>query len=127
MFRETHIMPVLSVSDLARARQFYCDTLGLKEVRTTGDGGLILAGASGEMLELSPRSEVTPTGRTVLTFEVDDVENAVHDLEARGVGFEDYAEPGLKTEHHIAQFGNERAAWFKDPDGNVLCMHQLLH
>jgi hypothetical protein len=38
--------------------------------------------------------------------------------------FEDYDLPGLKTERHIATMGNEKAAWFKDPEGNILCLHQ---
>jgi hypothetical protein len=48
----------------------------------------------------------------------------VKDLEARGVQFEDYNMPGLKTERHIASVNGDRAAWFKDTEGNILCIHQ---
>jgi len=48
------------------------------------------------------------------------------ELEARGVTFEDYDMPGLKTVNHIAEMGADRAAWFLDPDGNVLCLHTTL-
>lgn len=46
-------------------------------------------------------------------------------LEGRGVTFEDYDMPGLKTVGHVCEFGTEKAAWFNDPDGNVLCIHQV--
>jgi hypothetical protein len=59
-----------------------------------------------------------------MSFEVDDVTAEIRDLEGRGVVFEDYDLPDLKTVDHVAEMGSERAAWFKDPDGNVLCLHQ---
>jgi len=59
-----------------------------------------------------------------MSFEVGDLEKEIAELEERGVRFEDYDMPGMKTEGHIASMGDERAAWFLDPDGNVLCVHQ---
>jgi hypothetical protein len=58
-----------------------------------------------------------------MSFEVDDLESEIADLESRGVTFEDYDLPDLKTENHVATMGDEQAAWFMDPDGNILCVH----
>jgi hypothetical protein len=61
----------------------------------------------------------------VASFEVPDVVGQVRELEQRGVRFEDYDLPDLKTVDHVCVMGAERAAWFKDPEGNVLCIHDL--
>ena len=78
----------------------------------------------GAVLVLLPRPDSTASESTAMSFEVDDVASEVKDLEARGVGFEDYDMPGMTTVDHIASMGKDMAAWFKDPDGNVLCVHQ---
>ena len=59
-----------------------------------------------------------------MSFEVDDIGTEIGELEQRGVVFEDYDLPDLKTVDHVCVMGAEKAAWFKDPDGNVLCLHQ---
>ena len=51
----------------------------------------------------------------------------ISDLEARGVAFEDYDLPNLTTVNHVAVVGNERAAWFCDPEGNILCLHEVIN
>jgi hypothetical protein len=56
---------------------------------------------------------------------VSDITQEIRDLEARGVAFEDYDLPNLKTVGHVAVMGNEKAAWFCDPEGNILCIHQV--
>ncbi|MEO7351622.1 MAG: hypothetical protein ABIR34_09980 [Marmoricola sp.] len=58
-----------------------------------------------------------------MSWAVDDVATEVRELEQRGVVFEDYDLPGLKTVDHVATMEGEQAAWFTDPDGNVLCVH----
>jgi hypothetical protein len=63
---------------------------------------------------------------TAVSFEVDDVGAEVRELSARGVQFEDYDYPGLKTVDKVCVLGSEKAAWFKDPEGNILCIHQPL-
>lgn len=75
-------------------------------------------------LELLRRDKPTKAEHTALTFEVDDIDREVAELEGRGVRFEDYDLPGLRTERHIAKMDGERAAWFKDTEGNILCIHQ---
>ena len=62
-----------------------------------------------------------------MKFEVPDAAAAVASLAARGVVFEDYDLPGLKTVDKVCILGSEKAAWFKDTEGNILCIHENLH
>ena len=64
-------------------------------------------------------------GRVDKIFIVDDVEDTVKGLKDRGVVFEEYDFPGLKTENGIATMGNVKGAWFRDPDGNILAVSQV--
>ncbi len=74
-----------------------------------------------------PRPGSTPSQYTVMSFEVPDIESEVADLESRGVTFEDYDTSELRTVNHICSLGSEKAAWFKDTEGNYLCIHQAMH
>ncbi len=118
---------ILPVVDLERARRFYTDTLGLRPAGTVPGGGLELSAGGGSRIELSPRATPTKAEHTVLTFEVPDVEEEVRTLERRGVRFDDYDLPGLKTKEHIATLDGKKSAWFHDPDGNILCLHERAH
>jgi catechol 2,3-dioxygenase-like lactoylglutathione lyase family enzyme len=123
MLTQSRMTTIVPVVDVQRARRFYEDKLGLAPTGTLGDGSVLYRGASGE-LALSPRKEPARNPYTALSFEVDDIAREVRDLEARGVAFEDYDLPDLKTVGHVCVLGAEKAAWFKDPDGNVLCIHE---
>ena len=61
-----------------------------------------------------------------MSFEVPDARAAIDDLTARGVTFEDYDFPGLKTVNKVCILGSEKAAWFKDTEGNILCIHEII-
>jgi catechol 2,3-dioxygenase-like lactoylglutathione lyase family enzyme len=63
---------------------------------------------------------------TLMAFEVVDIDATVKDMQSRGVTFEEYDMPNLKTQNGIANTGDEKAAWFKDPDGNILAVSQLV-
>ena len=67
-----------------------------------------------------------PRGVVALSFRVDDIAKAIVMLKSRGVVFADYDFPGLKTEGHVCVLGSEKAAWFEDPEGNILCLHEDL-
>jgi catechol 2,3-dioxygenase-like lactoylglutathione lyase family enzyme len=123
MLNQSRITTILPVADITRARRFYEDKLGLHAASTRPDGSVILTGDQGS-LELLPRPEARASGFTVASFEVSDVAGEVKELEGRGVHFEDYDLPELKTVEHVCVLGSERAAWFKDPEGNVLCIHE---
>ena len=121
---DSSVAVMLPISDPDRAQKFYSDQVGLpySGINELGEHRFRLGG--GAELVLLPRPDEKPLASTAMAFEVGDVEQEIADLEARGVTFEDYDLPGLKTEHHIATMGGEKAAWFLDPDGNVLCVHQ---
>jgi predicted enzyme related to lactoylglutathione lyase len=59
-----------------------------------------------------------------VSFNVQDIAAAVAALQQRGVRFADYDLPGLKTVEHVCVLGSEKAAWFEDPEGNILCLHE---
>jgi len=125
MLTNKTILPILPVVDLARARAFYKKRLDLQpKPDSITNNGVVYQTDHGTKLEIDKRDRPTKAEHTALSFEVDDLEREVLDLERRGVRFEDYDLPGLKTEHHIAQIHGVLAAWFKDPDGNILCLHQ---
>ena len=115
---------MMPVTDVDRARTFYTESLGLDYTGTDDEGSAIYALEGGSTLVLLPRPDSRPSESTAMSFEVDDITAEIGDLEGRGVVFEDYDLPDLKTVDHVAAMGSEKAAWFKDPDGNVLCLHQ---
>ena len=73
-----------------------------------------------------PRPDGTKAEHTALSFRVDDIAQSVRTLQQRGVQFADYALPRLKTVEHVCVLGSEKAAWFQDPEGNILCLHEDL-
>jgi catechol 2,3-dioxygenase-like lactoylglutathione lyase family enzyme len=115
---------MLPVDDVDRATKFYVESLGLDHTGSNAEGSALFALSGGTTLMLLPRPGGTRTDSTAMSWEVDDVHAAVRDLEEQGVTFEDYDLPGLKTVDHVAETEGEKAAWFRDPDGNVLCVHQ---
>lgn len=108
-----------SVNDIADAAAFYRQTLGLAVKEANGMLELGLAG--GNTVLLYPKPDHQPASFTVLNFPVDSVDEAVAGLTARGVRFEVYDLPGLKTDvHGVARGNGPTIAWFKDPAGNIL-------
>lgn len=117
---------ILPVDDAARARSFYTEKLGLPHRGKTDDGSELLGADGGPMLQLMPVSDGRHSEHTALSFEVTDIEDTVRDLEARGVMFQDYDLPTLKTENHVCTTESEKSAWFMDTEHNILCVHQNL-
>ncbi|RZL87213.1 MAG: VOC family protein [Variovorax sp.] len=114
---------MLPVKDLARARNFYEQALGLEPLGAKPDGKFIYH-CGGTELALFPKPEGTKAEHTAVSFRVDDIGKAVAALERRGVRFADYDLPGLKTVDHVCVLGSEKAAWFEDTEGNILCLHE---
>jgi catechol 2,3-dioxygenase-like lactoylglutathione lyase family enzyme len=121
MFGNAKAYSGLAVNDLARAREFYGDTLGL---RTTQENGLMwLHLAGGRDTLVYQQQEPTPASFTILNFEVDDIDEVVGELAARGVLFERY--DGIdQDEKGISRELGPYIAWFRDPSGNVLSVLQ---
>jgi catechol 2,3-dioxygenase-like lactoylglutathione lyase family enzyme len=119
MLGETKAFSSFSVNDIEKAKAFYSQTLGLKVSESHGLLTLHLAG--GGSVLIYPKPNHVPASFTVLNFPVNNVENAVNELARRGVRFEIYNEPGLKTdERGISRGDGPVIAWFKDPAGNIL-------
>jgi catechol 2,3-dioxygenase-like lactoylglutathione lyase family enzyme len=113
------LVATLPAADIDRARTWYEEKLGLVPVKEFEQGLRYESG--GVNFELYPSSFAGTAQNTAAGFAVDDVEAAVDELAAKGVVFEQYDFPGLKTnEKGIATFGSESAAWFKDSEGNIL-------
>lgn len=120
---QTQVTCMLPVRDLDRARRFYEDALGLQAVGSKPDGKFVFR-CGGTELALFPKPEGTKAEHTALSFRVEDIAGAVRELSSRGVRFADYDLPGLKTEEHVCVLGAEKAAWFEDTEGNILCLHE---
>ena len=125
MLATSPVTTILPVVDAERARDFYDRVLGLRYAGVSGDGKHLFTISSGT-LALLMKPEPTKAEHTALSFEVGDVAGAVRDLTERGVVFEDYDLPGLKTVEKVCILGSEKAAWFKDTEGNILCVHETV-
>jgi catechol 2,3-dioxygenase-like lactoylglutathione lyase family enzyme len=121
MLADTKAYSGLAVDDMDKAREFYAGTLGL---RTSEEHGLMwLHLAGGRDTLVYPQPDVTPASYTILNFEVDDIDEAVDGLVARGVQFERYDNVEQDDRGIFRQEG-PYIAWFKDPAGNVLSVLQ---
>jgi catechol 2,3-dioxygenase-like lactoylglutathione lyase family enzyme len=123
---ESRVSVMLPVSDPGRAQEFYGERLGLTYDGSHGDDELMYRLAGGAQLVLRVLPDVHPSPNTTMSFEVDDLPSEIAAFEGRGVAFEDYDSPGFTSVGHIVEADGMRAAWFHDPDGNVLCLHQLM-
>jgi predicted enzyme related to lactoylglutathione lyase len=123
MLANTPLTTILPVVDLARARAFYEQKLGLRGGRSKPDGKYEYPVGNGA-LALFQRGSPTKADHTAVSFAVRDINAAIRELESRGVTFHDYDLPGLKTVEHVCVLGSEKAAWFSDPEGNILCLHE---
>ena len=130
MLRNAKVATRLPAKDLDRARAFYSERLGLEPVEQR-QGGLRSICAAGEFALFVSAGTQSGT-HTQMGWEVEDIEATVRELRVRGVEFEEYDLPGLKTVNGIAEIaGNypskgigERGAWFRDSEGNLLGIGQ---
>lgn len=125
MLSTSLVTTLLPVKDMTRARAFYEGCLGLEPGGFKPDGKFVYA-VGGSTLALFPKPEGTKADHTAVSFQVDDIATSIKELKEAGVVFEDYDFPGLKTVDHVCVLGAEKAAWFKDPEGNYLCLHEDL-
>lgn len=123
MLAESAVTTMLPVKDMDRARAFYEGRLGLKPAGYKPDGKFVYV-VGGSTLALFPKPEGTQADHTAISFQVPDIAASIDALQGTGVVFEDYDFPGLKTVNHVCVLGAEKAAWFKDTEGNVLCIHE---
>jgi len=123
VLKNAPVVPYIPASDLARARRFYEDKVGLVP-REQIEGGVVYECGDRSWIFLY-RSGGAGTSKASQAFwQVKDLEKEVAELRAKGVVFEEYDMPGLKTVNGIATAGNSKAAWFKDSEGNIMAIIQ---
>jgi catechol 2,3-dioxygenase-like lactoylglutathione lyase family enzyme len=121
MLSDRRVYATIPAADLGRAQRWYEEKLGLKPGGNEPMGAIYMLGAgTGFLLYPTPSAGQAPN--TLATFSSTDVPADVAALRKRGVVFEEYDFPGLKTENGIAQIGPRKAAWFKDSEGNILAI-----
>jgi catechol 2,3-dioxygenase-like lactoylglutathione lyase family enzyme len=125
MLAKASVTTMLPVIDMARARTFYERSLGLTPSGFRPDGKFIYE-VGGSTLALFPKPEGTKAEHTALSFRVPDIAASIAELKQTGVVFENYDFPDFKTVNHVCVLGAEKAAWFKDTEGNFLCIHEDL-
>jgi catechol 2,3-dioxygenase-like lactoylglutathione lyase family enzyme len=119
MLKNSKAFSGFSAGDIPKAKEFYAGTLGLDV--SDSHGLLTLRLADGNKVIIYPKPNHVPATFTVLNFPVDDVDFAVDELTKRGIRFEQYDLPDLKTDKKGIMRGNgPTIAWFKDPAGNIL-------
>ena len=123
MLSQLEAAAVLPAKDLKRARSFYKDKLGLEPAKER-EGELRYRTPAGAAVLMYETENAGTAKNTALLWVTPDVQAEVAKLRQAGVVFEEYDLPGLKTEDGIATTGEERAAWFKDSEGNILCVAQ---
>ena len=125
MLSDASVTTMLPVKDMDRARAFYEACLGLQPGGFKPDGKFVYT-VGGSTLALFPKPQGTKADHTAISFRVDDIAASIEAMKRAGVTFEDYDFPGLKTVNHVCVLGAEKAAWFKDTEGNYLCIHEDL-
>jgi catechol 2,3-dioxygenase-like lactoylglutathione lyase family enzyme len=123
MLKDCQVHTTLPVADLARARTFYENVLGLSASVELPSGVFYACGA-GTRFAVSRSEGVASGAHTQMAFVVDDVVTEVRELRSQGVVFEEYDLPGLETVDGIADKGTLKAAWFRDSEGNLLAIMQ---
>jgi len=118
MLADGTVFATVAVKDINNAKKFYSETLGLKQT-DENPGGVTYQSGTGKLFVY--QSPTAGSGQaTAASWEVSDVEGAVEELKNKGVNFEHYELPGVTREGDIHVMGAMKAAWFKDPDGNIL-------
>ena len=123
MLKSSPIVPYIPVADVERARRFYEEKIGLtpKEVYA---GGVIYECGGGSWVFMYPSAGAGTSKASTAFWAVEDVEKEVAELKSRGVVFEEYDMPGIKTKNGIASGGGMKTAWFKDTEGNIMALAQ---
>jgi len=123
MLMDSPMYAYIPVANLDRARQFYEQKIGLEPAREVA-GGVAYEFANGTACFMYPTPNAGTSRASQAFWQVEDIEKEVAELKARGVIFEDYDLPGLRTTNGIATGGGAKSAWFKDSEGNIMALIQ---
>ena len=121
MLADRRVYATIPAADLGRAQRWYEEKLGLKP-RSTEEMGSTYDLGGGTGFLLYPTANAGQAPNTLMSFSSSNVPGDVAALKQRGVTFEEYDFPGLKTENGVAKLGDRQAAWFKDSEGNILAI-----
>jgi predicted enzyme related to lactoylglutathione lyase len=125
MLSDSKVTANIPASDLQRARDFYADKLGLSPTQELPGEVLLYRTAGGTDFQVYRTDYAGQAGHTIAQWHVDDIESQVHDLKTKGVTFEVYDMPGVEWDGEIASMeGMGRAAWFRDSEGNIMCIDE---
>ena len=124
MLAKRRVYATIPATDIKRAKRWYEEKLGLKPSSESDMGAQYVLG-NGTGFLLYPTQFAGKAPNTLLGFESTDVETDVAALKKKGVKFEEYDMPGLKTVNSIATMGGGKGAWFKDSEGNILSISEL--
>jgi catechol 2,3-dioxygenase-like lactoylglutathione lyase family enzyme len=120
MLKDKDAVATVAVRNLDSARKFYEQTLGLTKVMENEE---VLTFKSGTSMLFVYRSQYAGTNKaTAVTWVTDEVEDLVKTLKGRGVSFEHYDLPNMTRQGDLHVAGTMKAAWFKDPDGNIFSL-----
>jgi predicted enzyme related to lactoylglutathione lyase len=124
MLTTSSVTANIPAADIARARSFYADALGLEPVADFGDlGMLVYRTDGGTTFSIYQTEYAGQAGHTIAQFHVDDVVGEARTLQAKGIALETYDLPGVVWDDGVAEMGPMgKAAWFKDSEGNILCI-----
>ena len=123
MLKQVRAAAMLPAQDLERAKAFYRDKVGLTPTQERDPmGGLLFELSDGTGFAVFQSSGKPSGTHTQMALEVPDLEGAVKDLRARGLKFEEYDSPELKTVNGVAEIGGTKVAWFKDSEGNLIAV-----
>ena len=125
MLQKSPMYSYIPVKDVIRARKFYEDKLGFKPKQEVA-GGVVYEFGERTACFMYPTPNAGTSQASQAFWQVEDVEREVAELKARGVRFEDYDMPGMKTEGGISTAGGAKAAWFRDTEGNIMAVIQSL-
>jgi predicted enzyme related to lactoylglutathione lyase len=125
MLSDSTVTANIPASDLQRAKDFYADKMGLTPTQELPGDVLVYRTTGGTAFQLYRTDYAGQAGHTIAQWHVDDIESQVRDLKAKGVTFEVYDMPGTQWDGEIASMGGMgRAAWFRDSEGNIMCIDQ---
>jgi catechol 2,3-dioxygenase-like lactoylglutathione lyase family enzyme len=124
MLKDSALMAVLPAKDIGRAKEFYRDKLGLESSESMEEDSLLYRCGNGTAFLVYQTDNAGSAKNTQMGWETNNLEREMEELRGRGVTFEEYDMPGLKTENGVATSDWGKAAWFLDSEGNILNLTQ---
>jgi catechol 2,3-dioxygenase-like lactoylglutathione lyase family enzyme len=125
MIKDRRIYASLPAADFARAKTWYREKLGLEPVMEM-EGGAAYRVGEGTGFFVYPTQFAGTAKNTAMGFETNEFDADLKDMRSKGVKFEDYDMPDLKTVNGVADYDGTRVAWFKDSEGNILALQEMM-